>query len=104
MKRDVLQQMFRWKEDPERKPLILKGARQVGKTWIMKEFAAKNGITGKDYYHLGLLTEEVLGMANQILHVYDGELWVEGTAAGYEIILEAAIHERNGEKAVPRFY
>lgn len=40
MKRDVLQQMFRWKEDPERKPLILKGARQVGKTWIMKEFAA----------------------------------------------------------------
>ena len=68
---------------------------------IMKEFAAKNGITGKDYYHLGLLTEEVLGMANQILHVYDGELWVEGTAAGYEIILEAAVHEKNGGKAVP---
>ena len=68
---------------------------------IMREFAEKNGITGKDYYHLGLLTEEVLGMANQILHVYDGELWVEGTAAGYEIILEAAVHERNGEKAVP---
>ena len=68
---------------------------------IMKEFAAKNGITGKDYYHLGLLTEEVLGMANQILHVYDGELWVEGTAAGYEIILEAAVHEKDGGKAVP---
>ncbi len=68
---------------------------------IMKEFAEKNGITGKDYYHLGLLTEETLNMANQILHVYDGELWVEGTAAGYEIILEAAVHERNGEKAVP---
>ena len=41
---------------------------------MMKEFAEKNGITGKDCYHLGLLTEEVLGMANQILHVYDGEL------------------------------
>lgn len=38
MKRDALQQMLRWKEDPERKPLILKGARQVGKTWLMKEF------------------------------------------------------------------
>ena len=40
MKRDALQQMQRWKEDPERKPLILKGARQVGKTWLMKEFGA----------------------------------------------------------------
>jgi predicted AAA+ superfamily ATPase len=27
-----------WKRDPERKPLILKGARQVGKTWLMREF------------------------------------------------------------------
>lgn len=38
MKRDALQQMLNWKRDPERKPLILKGARQVGKTWLMKEF------------------------------------------------------------------
>ena len=68
---------------------------------IMKEFAEKNGITGKDYYHLGLLTEEALGMANQILHVYDGELWVERTSAGYEIILEAAVHEKDGGKAIP---
>ena len=68
---------------------------------IMKEFAGKNGITGKERVHLGLLTEEALGMANQILHVYDGELRVEGTAAGYEIILEAAVHEEDGGKAVP---
>ena len=40
MKREVLQQMLQWKTDPERKPLILKGARQVGKTWLMKEFGA----------------------------------------------------------------
>lgn len=68
---------------------------------IMKEFAEKNGITGKDCYHLGLLTEEALGMANQVLHVYDGELWVESTATGYEIILEAAVHGKDGGKAVP---
>ena len=66
---------------------------------IMREFAEKNGITGKEYYHLGLLTEETLGMANQILHVYDGVLWVEGTAAGYEIILEAAVHKKSSGKA-----
>ncbi len=68
---------------------------------IMKEFAEKNGITGNDYYHLGLLTEETLGMASQILHVYDGELWVEDTAAGYEIILEAAVHGNDGGEAAP---
>ena len=68
---------------------------------IIREFAEKNGITGKDYDHLCLLTEETLGMANEILHVYDGELWVEDTAAGYEIILEAAVHENNGDKAAP---
>lgn len=29
---------MRWKDSEERKPLVLKGARQVGKTWLMKEF------------------------------------------------------------------
>jgi len=69
---------------------------------VMKEFAEKNGICGKEYYHLGLLTEEMLSMANQILHVYDGELWVEGTAEGYKIILEAAVHEKDGGEAAPK--
>ena len=68
---------------------------------IMREFAEKNGITGKNCYYLGLLAEETLGMANQILHVYDGELWVESTASGYEIILEAAVHEKDGGEGVP---
>ena len=68
---------------------------------IMREFAEKNGITGKDWYHLGLLTEETLGMANQILHVYNGELWVESTASGFAIILEAAVQENDSGKAVP---
>ncbi|MDR1272235.1 MAG: ATP-binding protein [Clostridiales Family XIII bacterium] len=30
-----------WKSSPRRKPLVLKGARQVGKTWLMKEFASE---------------------------------------------------------------
>lgn len=38
MKRNVMEKLLQWKEDPERKPLILRGARQVGKTWLMKEF------------------------------------------------------------------
>lgn len=38
MKRYAMQQLIDWKKKPNRKPLILKGARQVGKTWLMKEF------------------------------------------------------------------
>lgn len=39
MKRKVYTELLKWKENSNRKPLILRGARQVGKTWIMKEFA-----------------------------------------------------------------
>lgn len=38
MRRNALELLKKWKDDSERKPLILKGARQVGKTWLMKEF------------------------------------------------------------------
>ncbi|MCL1789782.1 MAG: AAA family ATPase [Peptococcaceae bacterium] len=38
MQRNVTKKLVQWKTDPDRKPLILKGARQVGKTWLMKEF------------------------------------------------------------------
>lgn len=38
MKRKIYNQLLKWKEDKDRKPLILLGARQVGKTWIMQHF------------------------------------------------------------------
>ena len=68
---------------------------------LLREFAEKKGITGRDFNHLCLLTEETLGMAGQLLHVYEGELRLEETAAGYEIILEADVHEKDGGKAAP---
>lgn len=43
MERYVLQDLLKWKNSPYRKPLILKGVRQVGKTWVLKEF-------GRRYY------------------------------------------------------
>lgn len=43
MERFILKKLLAWKESPYRKPLILKGVRQVGKTWILKEF-------GRRYY------------------------------------------------------
>lgn len=41
MKREAISEMYEWKGREDRKPLILRGARQVGKTWLMKEFAAE---------------------------------------------------------------
>ena len=38
MEREIYQKMLIWKEDPHRKPLIVYGARQVGKSYIVKEF------------------------------------------------------------------
>lgn len=40
MKRSIYGNLLDWKNSKERKPLILDGARQVGKTWILKEFGA----------------------------------------------------------------
>lgn len=43
LKRNAIQDLINWKSSEERKPMVLKGARQVGKTWLMKEF-------GQNYY------------------------------------------------------
>ncbi|MBO4371678.1 MAG: ATP-binding protein [Bacteroidales bacterium] len=49
MKRKVYNELIEWKNSPNRKPLILSGARQVGKTWLMKELG-KNEY--KNYVYL----------------------------------------------------
>lgn len=41
MYRFAIEQLIQWKDSSSRKPLILEGARQVGKTWLMKEFASQ---------------------------------------------------------------
>ena len=38
MKRNAIEELKKWQSNPERKPMVLRGARQVGKTWLMKEF------------------------------------------------------------------
>jgi predicted AAA+ superfamily ATPase len=39
MKRNAISRLQTWKNKPHRKPLLLRGARQVGKTWIVREFS-----------------------------------------------------------------
>ena len=38
MKRNAISDLVKWKNAEDRKPLVIRGARQVGKTWLMKEF------------------------------------------------------------------
>ena len=42
MRRNAINELIRWKNDEERNPMVLRGARQVGKTWLMKEFGRTN--------------------------------------------------------------
>ncbi|MBR3945292.1 MAG: AAA family ATPase, partial [Akkermansia sp.] len=43
MKRLLTESLVKWKNSPRRKPMLLLGARQVGKTWLMLDF-------GKQHY------------------------------------------------------
>ena len=38
MYRTAIEKLLKWKQNKHRKPMIIEGARQVGKTWLMKEF------------------------------------------------------------------
>ena len=42
MERYAFNKLKLWKNSKNRKPLVIRGARQVGKTWLMKEFAKTN--------------------------------------------------------------
>ena len=46
IQRDIIERFKAWKDDADRKPILLKGARQIGKTWAMEEF----GRTCFDYF------------------------------------------------------
>ena len=38
IQREIIERLKGWKENPRRKPLVLQGARQVGKSWVLKKF------------------------------------------------------------------
>ena len=65
MYRKIITELQKWKEKKDRLPLILKGARQVGKTWILKEF-------GKEFF------DDVLYInfenAGNISNLFDGNI------------------------------
>ena len=78
MKRFILEELLKWKESKSRKPLILKGARQVGKTYILKEFGNKyyesvayfNFDHDRDLYNLFENTKSPNRIIEQLSFIY----------------------------------
>jgi len=62
MKRLLIEDLYKWKTKSDRKPLILRGARQVGKTWILKDFGKKHF---KDVCYINFEQKDTL--ADQLL-------------------------------------
>ena len=58
MERLLLEELKKWKEKADRKPLILRGARQVGKTWLLKDFGKK---CFKDVCYVNFEQKDILG-------------------------------------------
>lgn len=56
IKRNIEEQLFAWKNNPKRKPLVLQGVRQVGKTWILKHFG-NNNFESVAYFNFDRQTE-----------------------------------------------
>lgn len=52
MYRIAIEKLLKWKQNKRRKPLIIEGARQVGKTWLMKEFGRQEY---KDTIYINLI-------------------------------------------------
>ena len=66
-KRDVILELQRWADRPNRKPLVLRGARQVGKTSVVNEF----GRGFDNYLYVNLEDQELLNLFNTALNVHE---------------------------------
>ena len=67
MKRIPYLQLLKWKESEGRKPLILNGARQIGKTWLLKEFGQN------EFEHLAYVSCDSAPLAETLFTDYDVE-------------------------------
>lgn len=75
MERIVYKQLLEWKNSRTRKPLILQGARQVGKTWILKDFAKR------EYKNLAYISCENNERMRELFADYDIERIIRGISA-----------------------
>lgn len=96
MQRFILKKLIEWKESKYRKPLILKGARQVGKTYILKQFGEENyeGVAyfnfdhDEDLYNLFENTKDPKRILEQLAFIYGKAIMPEKTLIIFDEIQE----------------
>ena len=76
MYRTAIEKLLKWKESKYRKPLIIEGARQVGKTWLMKEF-------GKQYYEDTIYIN--FDSNSKMAQLFSNDLNIERLITGIEL-------------------
>lgn len=96
MYRKIMDELIKWKNDKDRKPLILRGARQVGKTYILKEFGKENyeGIAyfnfdhDTELYNMFENTKDPVRILEQLSFVYGKAILPEKTLIIFDEIQE----------------
>lgn len=83
MKRDIYQDLIDWKSSTRRKPLLLRGARQTGKTYILKEFGKK------EYSHVHYFNFEE---DSQLGHFFDRDIHPSRIIADLSVYRNRDIH------------
>lgn len=96
MYRKIMEKLIAWKNDKDRKPLILRGARQVGKTYIIKQFGQENydGVAYFNFDHDTQLynmfenTKDPVRILEQLSFVYGKAIIPEKTLIVFDEIQE----------------
>ena len=96
MYRKIMRNLIEWKNSKERKPLILRGARQVGKTYIIKQFGKENyeGVAyfnfdyDKELYTLFQNTKNPSRILEQLAFIYGKAIKPEKTLIVFDEIQE----------------
>ncbi|MDR1238198.1 MAG: ATP-binding protein [Propionibacteriaceae bacterium] len=68
MERMAMSQLLEWKNSPQRKPLILRGARQVGKTWLARQFGTQH------YDNTLYVNFDAQSVSGPLKQIFEGDL------------------------------
>ena len=86
MYRLAIERLYEWKASADRKPLIIEGARQVGKTWLMKEFA-KSAYSNTIYINFD--------SNSRMAELFSSDLEISRIVMGLELYADTKINPEN---------
>lgn len=108
MERRAIKNLYEWKDKENRKPLIIRGARQVGKTWLMKEFGKKEyAQTAYVNFENSKVLKDLFSEdynINRIINAIQIETGVHINAQNTLIILDEIQEAKGGITSLKYFY